>query len=316
MATRKRTTRTSKRSNAGKGSLRPALVLGAIVAFGAFSVWASTNHKRPQTALNELWKQSSAAISQNLADMQLALPAEPKLAESRPSDDRTAETKPAEQKPSETVKPAGPVKMEPPAAKPARPTQPSLRAETIPRPAVNIRPAERKVMDAKAEQETLLAALIAPHRPTQRSEAGAKPTQQKPNALLNAPRGKNSVDHSPTAVFAREELIIRKTAWDNAPAIGMVGKGREMRSYGKTGRWHRVVVPSTNMIGWVHEDKLTGGTNKRDSASLVTGSVAKPVRQAHGPVQNQAQKPVQNQARPQPIIATRPQPPMPVGPAQ
>ncbi len=89
------------------------------------------------------------------------------------------------------------------------------------------------------------------------------------------PRGVNSPAHSPTVVFAKEKLIIRKTAWEKAPAIAVIEKGREMRSYGKTGRWHRVIVPTTNLIGWVHEDLLVGDKNKPDSASLMTGAIGK-----------------------------------------
>lgn len=89
------------------------------------------------------------------------------------------------------------------------------------------------------------------------------------------PRGVNTPANSPSVIYAKAKLTIHKNAWDRSPAIATIEKGREMRSYGKTGRWHRVVVPSTNIIGWVHEDQLIGGHNKPDSATLITGSVAK-----------------------------------------
>ncbi|MFK4823973.1 hypothetical protein ACI0FM_04130 [Paenochrobactrum sp. BZR 588] len=71
---------------------------------------------------------------------------------------------------------------------------------------------------------------------------------------------------------------MHKTAWDKSPSMGEVEKGRELRSYGQTGKWHRVVVPATDMIGWVHQDMLvivkkSGHQSAQASAPITTGSI-------------------------------------------
>ncbi|GGA92464.1 hypothetical protein GCM10011491_20600 [Brucella endophytica] len=87
--------------------------------------------------------------------------------------------------------------------------------------------------------------------------------------MANIPVGRPDPATTPSAFYARERVVIREHAWDKSAAIGAVERGREMRSYGKTGKWHRVVVPSTSMIGWVHEDQLAS------SPPFFTGSIFK-----------------------------------------
>lgn len=111
-------------------------------------------------------------------------------------------------------------------------------------------------------------ALVPSSRPIQPQRPASLPS--KP---VSAPVGLNTSAHSPTVVYAKERLTIRKTAWDKSAPIGTVEKGREMRSYEKTGRWHRIAVPTTNLIGWVHEDQLIGGNKKPDRAAVITGSI-------------------------------------------
>src|SRR5690606_16859899 len=139
--------------------------------------------------------------------------------------------------------------------------------------------AERK---AQPKQETKdFAKAVGPVPRPAAAVAPVRPQPPEQSAVLTAklpapPRGTNTPAHSPSVIYAKAKLTIHKNAWDKSPAIGTVEKGREMRSYGKTGKWHRVVVPSTNMIGWVHEDQLRGGRNKPDSAQMITtGSIAK-----------------------------------------
>ena len=135
----------------------------------------------------------------------------------------------------------------------------------VPRPSAPVAPAASKPVQQAAVQAT------KPPRPSGQTKVSA-PTGM-PRAL--PPRGVNTPAHSPSVIYAKSRLTIHKNAWNKSPAIGTVEKGREMRSYGKTGRWHRVIVPKTNMIGWVHEDQLIGGRNKPDNAALITGSVTK-----------------------------------------
>lgn len=244
MAAKKRSSRTRKRSTkrkSGSGSSAPLLALSVILGLGAFSLWATAQHKNPHAVFTALFQRTA----------------------SRPA-------------------PPAPVKTE-------------QRAEA--RKAV----AERK---AQPKQETKDFAKAV--GPVPRPAAAVAPVRPKPpeqSAVLTAklptpPRGTNTPAHSPSVIFAKVKLTIHKNAWDKSPAIGTVEKGREMRSYGKTGRWHRVVVPSTNMIGWVHENQLVGGRSKPDSAKMITGSIARKPQPA-APVASQSQ----NKSRIQPPLA-------------
>ncbi|MBV2142743.1 hypothetical protein KUG47_04410 [Falsochrobactrum sp. TDYN1] len=221
MAARKRSSRSPKRSTRRKsrsGSSTPLLALGVILGLGAFSLWATSQHKNPHAALTGLFQRSVSKPA----------PSAPAKAERKPQSEKAVVEKKAASKSDakDFAKAVGPV----------------------PRPIAAVAPARPKPL----EQTAVRAAK-----------------------LPMPPRGTNAPAQSPSVIFAKVKLTIRKNAWDKSPAIGTVEKGREMRSYGKTGRWHRVVVPSTNMIGWVHEDQLVGGRRKPDSAKIITGSIAK-----------------------------------------
>lgn len=263
MAPRKRSSRPTKRSSGrsggrktSSGSSAPILALGAILGLGAFSLWATAQHKSPQAAISALFKQSA-----------------PKTVSSAPA--KTETRQPTEraviEKKTQSRDYAG-------------------AAGPVPRPAAPVAPAQPKPVQQAAIQAP------KPPMPTQKL---VPPPPASARALPMPPRGTNAAAHSPSVVYAKTKLIIHKNAWDKSPSIGTVDKGREMRSYGKTGRWHRVVVPSTNMIGWVHEEQLLGGRSKPDSAGMITGSVAKKP-QAPAPAVPVVQK-------------TRIQPPMAVG---
>ncbi|MGU3400244.1 hypothetical protein ACLBWS_10960 [Brucellaceae bacterium D45D] len=229
MAARKKTSRTPKRSTrrkSGSGSSAPVLTLAAILGLGAFSLWATSQHKSPQAAIAALFDR---------------IPSKPATSVPKRSENRSAVT---ERATPPKVQPKQAVAVPPPVPRPSAPVAPVI---------------QKPVQQAAVEP-------IKPPLTTARTSLAQQPDLP--------PRGTNTAAHSPSVVHAKARLTIHKNAWDKSPAIGTVEKGREMRSYGKTGRWHRVVVPKTNMIGWVHEDQLTGGKNKPDSASLVTGSVA------------------------------------------
>lgn len=267
-AARKRSSRSPKRSTkrkSGSGSSAPVLALGAILALGAFSLWATTQHRSPQAALTALFQRPAAKPASPSS-----APAPAAKVESK----RSVETAPAAKK--EAAKDF------------------AAAVGPIPRPSAPVAPAASKPVQQAAMQ------MPAPPMPMQKLEPIIRPPAAPvtARALPLPPRGTNAPAHSPSVIHARVRLTIHKNAWDKSPAIGTVEKGREMRSYGKTGRWHRVVVPSTNMIGWVHEDQLIGGRNKPDSASMITGSVskkpqaAKPAQAAKSSVQPRIQPPL------------------------
>ncbi|MBQ0709804.1 MULTISPECIES: hypothetical protein [unclassified Ochrobactrum] len=266
MAARKRTTRSPKRStkrsstSSGKssGSSTPLLALAAILGLGAFSLWATSQHKSPQAAITALFQRpTSKPVSQPAARTEPKATVTSKAPESKaPSKDFGAAVGPV-------PRPSAPVA----APAPQKPVQ-QAAIQTAPPP----RPASQ---------------VVAPPPPP-------------PAAALRSlpPRGVNTPASSPSVIYAKARLTIHKNAWDKSPSIGVVEKGREMRSYGKTGRWHRVIVPKTNMIGWVHEDQLIGGRNKPDSASLITGSIAKKQQTATAAAPKQAPGPAHSRMEP------------------
>lgn len=160
----------------------------------------------------------------------------------------------------------------------------------------------RNAQPQPKERDSARAIGAAP-RPTVSLVPASRPNQPQKSALppsrpVSAPVGSNTPAHSPTVVYAKERLTIRKTAWNKSSAIGRVEKGREMRSYEKTGRWHRIAVPTTNLIGWVHEDQLIGGNKKPDRANVITGSITSKSQPAETKRSNPTQRP-----RPQPPLA-------------
>ncbi|MFQ0814782.1 hypothetical protein AVM02_05005 [Brucella anthropi] len=257
MAARKRTTRSprrsTKRSAKSSGSSTPVLALAVILGLGAFSLWATAQHKSPQAAITALFQRPAARPDTPAARTEPKATVTGKASETRsPSKDYGAAVGPV-------PRPSAPV---------AAPQKPVQQAAIQPRPTNQV----------SANQVVASAATATPR---------AMP-----------PRGVNTPASSPSVIYARTRLTIHKNAWDKSPSIGVVEKGREMRSYGKTGRWHRVIVPKTNMIGWVHEDQLVGGRNKPDSASLITGSIAKKPQTATMTPPKQAPHPAHSRMEP------------------
>lgn len=268
MAARKRTNRSPKRSTQrsskpsrrSSGSSTPVLALAAILGLGAFSLWATAQHKSPQAAITALFQRpASKPSTQPAARTEPKATVASKAPETKsPSKDYGAAVGPVPRPPAPVAAPA-----------PQRPVQQAaIQPVTPPRPKNQI----------STNQVVASAATATPR---------AMP-----------PRGVNTPASSPSVIYARTRLTIHKTAWDKSPSIGVVEKGREMRSYGKTGRWHRVIVPKTNMIGWVHEDQLVGGRNKPDSATLITGSIAKSPQTATAAAPKQTPNPAHSRMEP------------------
>lgn len=275
MAARKRTTRSPKRStkrsarSSGKssGSSTPMLALAAILGLGAFSLWATSQHKSPQAAITALFQRPASK-----PNTQSSARAEPKATvTSKAPENKAPENKAWSKDYGAAV---GPV---------PRPSAPVMA------------PAPQKPVQQAAIQ------TATPPRPT--NQVVVSP----PAAALRSmpPRGVNTPASSPSVIYAKARLTIHKNAWDKSPSIGVVEKGREMRSYGKTGRWHRVIVPKTNMIGWVHEDQLIGGRNKPDSASLITGSVTRKTQTATAAAPKQAPNPAHSRMEPPKAIGQK-----------
>ncbi len=74
MAARKQSSRSTKRTTgrssgrstgrkSGSGSSAPILALGAILGLGAFSLWATAQHKSPQAALTALFQRAAPQVT-------------------------------------------------------------------------------------------------------------------------------------------------------------------------------------------------------------------------------------------------------------
>lgn len=117
----------------------------------------------------------------------------------------------------------------------------------------------------------LQRAALQPPQPLQRPLMAVGPANK---ASIHLPRGVNMPNMTPSVVYARERLTLRRNAWDKSEPAGTVEKGREMRSYGKTGKWHHIVIPATDMIGWVHEDMLIAGKTYPGTSGMTTGAIS------------------------------------------
>lgn len=100
--------------------------------------------------------------------------------------------------------------------------------------------------------------------PQQRPQTAMTPTTSKslpavpykPDTTL-PPRGRFGVNNAANAIFARRTTLIFATKNKKGQPVARVARGQEMRSYEKNGNWHRIVVPSTNIIGWAEASDLT-----------------------------------------------------------
>ncbi len=237
MAPRKTTSR-KKRSTRGKSSGHSAtavLTVGAIVVIGAAALWATSQSRSPSASVSGLFRtatNSSASRSGSSATVS--------------SERRSVQT---QSRNTET----------------ARNTEPTATPPSpIRRPPLNI---GQSVASEQKEQPKQVA-VLAPRPDSKPAAVQITPPKPAPQHTMPAlpPVGKSATDDNsrnasgafkvPKAIIARQALTIHEKAWDMAKTVGRVEKGREMRSYAKVGRWHRVVVPSTNIIGWVQEDQL------------------------------------------------------------
>lgn len=136
----------------------------------------------------------------------------------------------------------------------------------IPRPSIPVGAQPNPVLPTPLQR----AALQQP-QPLQRPALAVGPAER---TGIHLPRGINMPNMTPSVVYARERLTLRRNAWDKSEPAGTVEKGREMRSYGKTGKWHHIVIPATDMIGWVHEDMLIAGKTHPGTSGMTTGAIS------------------------------------------
>ncbi|WP_297321891.1 hypothetical protein [uncultured Bartonella sp.] len=74
------------------------------------------------------------------------------------------------------------------------------------------------------------------------------------------PPAKFAVNNAANRIFAKAPTAIYAKPDSRSKLIAQVKAGQEMRSYDKSAGWHRVVVPSTAIIGWANEKDLSEKT--------------------------------------------------------
>lgn len=256
--TRSRATKRRPARKNGNASFSSLLALCTIVTIGALSIWAVSQDKSPQAAISSLFNSSS--ISKIMGAPAIQSPNH------------------ADKEPARSVS-AGIINQN---------KEPNTRATAIapvPRPEIGL-------------SSTKVAGLQAPQPPSRPDNTTNVVPVAKPNQMVSTatppatvtknlpPRGINNPDTTPIMVYAKKKLTVHKTAWNKSPSMGEVEKGRELRSYGQTGKWHRVVVPATDMIGWVHQDMLvivkkSGQQSAQSPAMITTGSLKAATARPH-----------------------------------
>ncbi|EJF88692.1 hypothetical protein [Bartonella tamiae] len=91
------------------------------------------------------------------------------------------------------------------------------------------------------------------------------------------PKGQFGVNNAANKIFAKENIKIFASPNKDSKFIAILKKGQEMRSYEQQNGWHRVVVPSTDIIGWAQKENLTKFVHSRPQSYdfLSTGSILK-----------------------------------------
>jgi hypothetical protein len=163
-----------------------------------------------------------------------------------------SETKPRPKEAVAAVKPS-----QKPEENKAKVNVPVRQKDEAPRPPLPV----RAVVPASREPASTVTVLRPP--------APINPVETK-TAMAGIPVGRPTPETTPSVIFARDRLVIREHAWDKSAAVGTVERGREMRSYSRTGKWHRVTVPTTGIVGWVHEDMLSSRPSP-----FMTGSISR-----------------------------------------
>lgn len=286
MAPRKTTTR-KKRTTRGKSgnSTTAVMTVGAIVVLGAGALWATSQSKSPSTSVSRLFhtamstSPSSATSSGSTHNAPVSRQTQPQ-AQQRPSIQETVASASARRPPVNVGQSVTAPQSSPP-------KQLAMIA-----PRIEQRPAEQKLLtpnqaNNKATSDRVVPSVAAT---SQASVPVAKPVPDDNS------RHASGAFKVPKVIVARQALVIREKAWDQAKVVGKVEKGREMRSYAKVGRWHRVVVPSTNILGWVQEDQLAF-KNPQNHNSPLRSALAKQPTLTTGSITHNRADPVKSVTR-------------------
>ena len=92
-------------------------------------------------------------------------------------------------------------------------------------------------------------ALVAP-------KMAPAPVPDKPDTTL-PPKARFAANNAANVIYAKNATTIYANADSQSKIVATVKAGQEMRSYEHQGSWHRVVVPTTDIIGWANEASLS-----------------------------------------------------------
>lgn len=251
---KKRTTRKKKPTR----SPAAVVTLSALIVLGGAAVWASSQNKSPTESISQLVKKTAnsfaSAPASNSSNKPAGSTSTTRITQPQRTEKATTTAAVTVARPSQPL--GSSVKVRPD-SKPQSQVQPLVKPKLATNPTIPARNPQIKTANIAKPSTPALPPISQNSEPNSRNASGAY--------------------KRPKVIIARQSLQVRARAWTQADPVGKVEKGREMRSYAKVGKWHRVVVPATDIIGWVHEDQLIVKAEKRDNRAdkrIITGSVA------------------------------------------
>lgn len=87
------------------------------------------------------------------------------------------------------------------------------------------------------------------------------------------PKAQFGANNAAGIVYAKTTITIYEKNDSRSKRVAVVKSGQEMRSYEHLGTWHRIVVPTTDIIGWAKDEDIILNVNDYNK----TGNSAKAV---------------------------------------
>lgn len=87
------------------------------------------------------------------------------------------------------------------------------------------------------------------------------------------PKAQFGANNAARIVYAKTTITIYEKNDSRSKRVAVVKSGQEMRSYEHLGTWHRIVVPTTDIIGWAKDEDIILNINDSNK----TGNSAKAV---------------------------------------
>lgn len=97
----------------------------------------------------------------------------------------------------------------------------------------------------------------------------------KPDTSL-PPQGHFGLNNAANKVYANKKILIYAEPRKEAKVVATLIEGQEMRSYEKNDQWQRIVVPTTDIIGWAKSSelkKVVVNQTRAADKTIMTGSI-------------------------------------------